>query len=72
MLSGVFFPVERLPAEIQSAAAALPLHHAVQLVRPLLSGAWPPQPWLHVAVLLGYAAGGFYAAMILTRRRLLT
>ena len=72
MLSGVFFPVERLPAEIQWIATALPLHHAVQLVRPLLSGAWPLQPALHAGALLCYAAIGFYVAAILTRRRLLT
>lgn len=72
MLSGVFFPVERMPEAIQWIAAALPLHHAVQLVRPLLSGAWPAQAGLHAAVLLAYAAIGFYAAAILTRRRLLS
>ena len=71
MLSGVFFPVEQLPGPIRMAAAALPLHHAVQLVRPLLSGVLPAAPLLHVAVLAGYAALGFYVAMVLTRRRLL-
>ena len=71
MLSGVFFPVERLPGAIQIVAAVLPLHHAVQLVRPLLSGATPAAPLLHSAVLAGYAALGFYVATVLTRRRLL-
>ena len=72
MLSGVFFPVEQLPGPIQRVAAALPLHHAVQLVRPLLSGVLPAAPLLHVAVLVGYAALGFYVATVLTRRRLLS
>jgi lipooligosaccharide transport system permease protein len=72
MLSGVFFPVDRLPPEIQWIAAALPLHHAVQLVRPLLAGTIPDAPWMHVAVLLAYAAGAFYLATVLTRRRLLS
>jgi len=71
MLSGVFFPVEQLPGPIQAVAAVLPLHHAVQLVRPLLSGAWPAAPGLHVVVLLAYSVAGFYVATILTRRRLL-
>lgn len=71
MLSGVFFPVEQLPGPIQLGAALLPLHHAVQLVRPLLSGAVPDAPLVHVAVLAAYAALGFYAATVLTRRRLL-
>ncbi|TAK42167.1 MAG: nodulation protein NodJ [Betaproteobacteria bacterium] len=72
MLSGVFFPVEQLPGPIQLVAAALPLHHAVQLVRPLLSGVLPAAPLLHAGVLAGYAALGFYAATVLTRRRLLS
>jgi lipooligosaccharide transport system permease protein len=71
MLSGVFFPVEQLPEAIRLAAAALPLHHAVQLVRPLLSGTLPAAAALHVAVLAAYAALGFYVAAVLTRRRLL-
>ena len=70
MLSGVFFPVEQLPGPIQLAAAVLPLHHAVQLVRPLLSGTAPAAPLLHAGVLAGYAALGFYVATVLTRRRL--
>jgi len=33
MLSGVFFPLEQLPGAVQLAAALLPLHHGVELVR---------------------------------------
>jgi lipooligosaccharide transport system permease protein len=72
MLSGVFFPVEQLPAAVQMAAQALPLYHGVALARPLLAGEVPPAILLHVAVLLAYAIGGFYVAVLLTRRRLLT
>lgn len=71
MLSGVFFPVEQLPAPFQAVAAVLPLRHAVELARPLLLGQVPAQVPLHFAVLLAYAGAGFYAAMILFRRRLL-
>jgi lipooligosaccharide transport system permease protein len=71
MLSGVFFPVDRLPGAIHAIAAALPLYHGVALVRPLLSGVVPPDLPLNVAVLAAYAALGFYAAVVLTRRRLL-
>jgi lipooligosaccharide transport system permease protein len=72
MLSGVFFPLERLPAAFQAVAALLPLTHAVALARPLLLGRVPPDIVLHLGVLLAYAAAGFYAATILFRRRLLT
>jgi lipooligosaccharide transport system permease protein len=72
MLSGVFFPVDRLPAAVQLAAKALPLYHGVALARPLLLGQLPQHPALHVAVLAAYAIVAFYAAVVLTRRRLLT
>ena len=71
MLSGVFFPVTQMPDAIQVLAMVLPLYHGVEMVRPFLSGAMPDQLLLHVAVLLGYAAAGFYLATVLTRRRLL-
>jgi lipooligosaccharide transport system permease protein len=71
ILCGVFFPIEQLPAWLQVASQALPLTHAVELVRPLFLGDWPQQVLLHVTVLLAYAAAGFYAAAVLFRRRLL-
>jgi len=71
MLSGVFFPLEQLPQAVQVVAQALPLAHGVALVRPLLAGQAPAAALLHVAVLAGYAAAGFYLATVLTRRRLL-
>jgi len=72
MLSGVFFPTDQLPAPVQWAAQALPLWHGVALTRPLLLGEVPQGILLHVAVLLAYAVGGFYLAVVLTRKRLLT
>jgi lipooligosaccharide transport system permease protein len=71
ILCGVFFPIEQLPGFLQVAAQALPLTHAVQLVRPLFLGELPQHIGVHVAVLLGYAVAGFYAAAVLFRRRLL-
>jgi len=71
MLSGVFFPLERLPETVQAVSRALPLYHGVELTRPLLAGIWPANALLHVAVLAAYAIAGFYLATILTRRRLL-
>jgi lipooligosaccharide transport system permease protein len=71
MLSGVFFPVERLPAAVQAVTQLLPLYHGVELMRPLLLGRMPAGSLLHVAVLATYALAGFYVAAVLTRRRLL-
>lgn len=68
-MSGVYFPISQMPTPLQWIAQVLPLTHAVALVRPLIIGEWPAQPWLPIAVLLAYAAGGYYVALVLTRRR---
>jgi lipooligosaccharide transport system permease protein len=71
LVSGVFFPLDQLPAWLQAVAQALPLTHAVALARPLMSGEVPSAPVLHVLVLSAYAVIGFYVALVLARRRLL-
>ena len=71
MLSGVFFPVERMPELVQWGAKALPLYHGVAIIRPLLAGEITSGALAHVAVLALYAVAGFYLATVLTRRRLL-
>jgi lipooligosaccharide transport system permease protein len=71
-LSGVYYPASRLPAWLQGVADGLPLAAAVHLVRPLILGNWPATPLTDIVILLAYSIGGFYAATILTRRRLLT
>lgn len=70
LLSGVFFPLDQLPAAVSAVAGWLPLHHAVELVRPLLLGRAPDAVALHLAVLAGFALAGYYTALVLTRRRL--
>lgn len=69
MISGVFFPADQLPAPLVAIAKALPLYHGVQIVRPLIAGTPPADLWLHVAVLLAYAAAGYAAAIHFARRR---
>ncbi len=70
-LSGVYFPVEQLPRWLQQVAAVLPLSAAVELVRPLVIGAWPARWWQPLALLFAYAAAAFWIALALTRRRFL-
>jgi lipooligosaccharide transport system permease protein len=70
LLSGVFFPVEQLPQLWQGFSLLLPLTHAVNIARPLINGILPPELMLHIGVLLGYTAAGFYASLVLFRRRL--
>jgi lipooligosaccharide transport system permease protein len=71
LLSGIFFPVEQMPATLRVVAACLPLSHAIDIARPLLDGKIPGDIALHIAVLLAYAVAAYYAALVLTRRRLL-
>jgi lipooligosaccharide transport system permease protein len=71
LLSGVFFPVTQMPAALQAVANLLPLKHAIDLARPLLTDAVPADIVLHVAVLFAYACAAYGVALVLTRRRLL-
>jgi lipooligosaccharide transport system permease protein len=71
LLSGVFFPVDQMPAALRGVAVVLPLSHAIDIARPLLAGKVPDDITLHLAVLLAYALFGYYIALVLTRRRLL-
>jgi lipooligosaccharide transport system permease protein len=71
LLSGVYFPVEQMPAWLGAVSNALPLKHAIDLARPLMLARVPDSIPLHVAVLVAYAMAPFYVAMVLTRRRLL-
>ena len=71
LLSGVFFPVEQMPPPVQAVASALPLVHAVRLVRPLILGELPSNIALHLGVLVATAVISFWVALLLTRRRLL-
>ena len=68
-LSGVYFPADQLPSWLQAVAAALPLTAAVELVRPLVIGELPAQWARPLFVLFAYAAGGYWLALVLTRRR---
>jgi len=71
MFSGVFFPVDRLPAPVQWIAEASPLYHGVQLVRGLTLGQLEPSiAMLHLIYLLALLVAGFLAARHTFRRKL--
>jgi lipooligosaccharide transport system permease protein len=71
LFSGVYFPVDQMPAWLAGIAGALPLKHAIDIARPLMLGRVPTNIVLHVLVLLAYAVAAYYVALLLTRRRLL-
>lgn len=68
-LSGVYYPMDALPAWLAAIARALPLAAAVDLSRPMVLGSLPGEPWLPLLTLLAYAGAAFYVATVLTRRR---
>jgi lipooligosaccharide transport system permease protein len=70
LLSGVFFPITTLPELLQTILHALPLVHAVQLIRPLVAGLPVTDVALHLAVLAAYGVGGYLVAVRLVSRRL--
>jgi lipooligosaccharide transport system permease protein len=70
-LSGVYYPVQQLPAWLQAFSHFLPLSAAVGLVRPLVLGGWPDAFLADSLILVAYCVGAFYLAILLTRRRLL-
>ncbi|MEO8484752.1 MAG: ABC transporter permease, partial [Betaproteobacteria bacterium] len=71
LLSGVYFPVDQMPGWLAAVSNVLPLKHAIDLARPLMLARLPDAVLLHVAVLVAYAIGAYYVALVLTRRRLL-
>jgi lipooligosaccharide transport system permease protein len=72
VISGVFYPIERLPEALQWVVKTLPLYHAIGITRPLVSGA-PLQDFAwHALVLLMYLVVGVLLAVHLARKRLLT
>jgi lipooligosaccharide transport system permease protein len=71
LLSGVYFPVDQMPAWLAAVANVLPLKHAIDLARPLMLGRVPGDVLMHVVVLVAYAIAAYYVALVLTRRRLL-
>ena len=68
-LSGVYFPIRQMPGWLQAFAEVLPLKAAVDLVRPLVLGELPQAPLVPLLILVGYAAAGYWLALVLTRKR---
>ncbi len=70
-VSGVFFPLDRLPETVQTAAWVLPLTPAAALVRGLVAGDLSPWMLLWAAELLAFTLFGLWFASRLMRRRLI-
>lgn len=71
LMSGVFFPLDGMPQAVVLASQALPLAHAVAIVRPLMTGGVPQDVLLHLAVIALWGVAALAVAVRLIRRRLL-
>ena len=71
LFSGVFFPLEGLPAWVEWAAWCLPLTHAVILMRALTSDGLDSSLWVHVVWLAIFTSLVFWLSVRLIRRRLI-
>jgi lipooligosaccharide transport system permease protein len=70
-LSGIFFPLDQLPGWLRAVAQWLPLSAMVDAVRPLILGRMPEHLLLDLLLLVVDGVVCYYAASILTRKRLL-
>lgn len=70
LLGGVFFPLDALPEAVRLGSACLPLHHVVELVRPLLAGRFQWPLLAHLAVPAGFALCATLLAVWRLKRRL--
>lgn len=70
LFSGVFFPLDGMPMLVQQAAGLLPLTHAIDLVRPLMTGQPVNGVALHLGVILIYCIAALSLAGHLIQRRL--
>jgi lipooligosaccharide transport system permease protein len=71
LLSGTFFPLDQLPVWLQRVAQAVPLWHAIQLVRAITVDVGPALPWVvHVVYLVLWLLVGAKLSFWVFRRRL--
>lgn len=71
LFCGVFYPIETLPDFLELIASTLPLAHAIELIRPLISGTAIENPLIHILALSTYAFIGYYIATVMIRKRLM-
>ena len=71
LFSGVFFPIETLPSWVRAVAWALPLTHAVAIVRACVHGTVGPLVVVHVLALVAFLAVGYALAVRWVGRRLI-
>jgi len=71
LFGGAFFPIDQLPGWLQPVAYVTPLWHGIQLCRgAVITSVDAGNVAVHLAVLLAYAIGGWFACRTAFSRRL--
>ncbi len=70
LFSGIFFPLDQMPAWVGLLAQALPLTHVVETSRALVRGTATAHTALHLAAIPLFLAPAYGACLVLVRRRL--
>src|SRR6185295_3692818 len=71
LFAGVFFPIETLPTWLRAVAWALPLTHAVAIVRACVHGTVGPLVVVHVVALMAFLVASYALAVRWVGRRLI-
>ena len=71
LFSGTFFPVSKLPDPLEWIVQAVPLYHAVEMLRQLTTGAVRPSLVYHLAYLIVAGVAAFAIAMRRLERALI-
>jgi lipooligosaccharide transport system permease protein len=70
LLSGIFFPVENLPAGIRFLPWLTPLYHAVEIIRPLVLGQVTGAVLVHLGWLAAFVALTLRLPLVMVKNRL--
>lgn len=71
LFSGIFFPVENLPAGVKFLPWLTPLYHAVEVIRPLVLGTLTRAGLWHLAWLAGFVLLTVRVPLVMVKNRLI-
>ena len=72
LFSGVFFPIDGMPAIVKTIAWFLPLTHAVNIIRPAAQGIYSSSFLPEILWMLVFTAIFYIISVVLMKRRLMT
>jgi lipooligosaccharide transport system permease protein len=71
LFSGIFFPIDTLPAGVRVISWFTPLYHAVEVIRPLVLGTVTEAVWGHLAWFAGFIVLTIRLPLVMVKNRLI-